>query len=108
MGMFDGLIGGIVGAGMATVVNDILERNGGIPGVVQQFEQHGLGLLSVPGSDSGRTTRLRPMPCSACSGRICCTALGEVRILGSRADPEAVSGPAASGRPTDPDGRVPK
>jgi uncharacterized protein YidB (DUF937 family) len=43
MGMFDGLIGGIVGAGMATVLNDLLERNGGIPGVVQQFEQHGLG-----------------------------------------------------------------
>ena len=43
MGMFDGLIGGIVGAGMATVINDILERNGGIQGVVQQFEQNGLG-----------------------------------------------------------------
>jgi len=42
MGMFDGLIGGIVGGGMASVVNDILERNDGIQGVVRQFEQNGL------------------------------------------------------------------
>jgi len=43
MGMFDGLLGGIVGAGMATVISDLLERNGGIQGVVRQFEQNGLG-----------------------------------------------------------------
>jgi uncharacterized protein YidB (DUF937 family) len=43
MGIFDGLLGGIVGGTMASVVNDILERNGGLPGVVQQFERNGLG-----------------------------------------------------------------
>src|SRR4051812_39492494 len=43
MGLFDGMLGGIVGAGMATVMHDILERNGGVQGVVQQFEQHGFG-----------------------------------------------------------------
>jgi uncharacterized protein YidB (DUF937 family) len=43
MGIFDGLLGGIVGGTMATVVNDVLERNGGLQGVVQQFERNGLG-----------------------------------------------------------------
>jgi uncharacterized protein YidB (DUF937 family) len=43
MGMFDGLIGGIVGAGMVSVVNQILEQHGGVQGVVSEFEQKGLG-----------------------------------------------------------------
>jgi uncharacterized protein YidB (DUF937 family) len=43
MGMFDGLLGGIVGAGMVSVVNNILEQNGGLQGVVNQFEKSGLG-----------------------------------------------------------------
>ena len=43
MGMFDGLIGGIVGAGMVSVVNGILEKHGGLQGVVSEFEKNGLG-----------------------------------------------------------------
>lgn len=43
MGMFDGIIGGIVGAGMVSVVNGILEQHGGLQGVVSQFESNGLG-----------------------------------------------------------------
>ena len=43
MGMFDGLIGGIVGGGMASVVNQILEQHGGLQGVIGEFEQKGLG-----------------------------------------------------------------
>jgi uncharacterized protein YidB (DUF937 family) len=43
MGMFDGLIGGIVGAGMVSVVNGILEQHGGLQGVVSEFEKNGLG-----------------------------------------------------------------
>jgi uncharacterized protein YidB (DUF937 family) len=43
MGMFDGLLGGIVGAGMVSVVNGILEKHGGLQGVVSQFERNGLG-----------------------------------------------------------------
>jgi uncharacterized protein YidB (DUF937 family) len=41
--MFDGLLGGIVGAGMATVMNDILEKHGGLQGVVSEFERNGFG-----------------------------------------------------------------
>ena len=43
MGLFDGLLGGIVGAGMVSVVNGIIERHGGLHGVVSEFEKNGLG-----------------------------------------------------------------
>jgi uncharacterized protein YidB (DUF937 family) len=43
MGVFDGLLGGIVGAGMVSVVSGILEKHGGLQGVVSQFERNGLG-----------------------------------------------------------------
>jgi uncharacterized protein YidB (DUF937 family) len=43
MGLLDGLIGGVVGAGMTTVVNQILEKHGGLQGVVKEFERNGFG-----------------------------------------------------------------
>lgn len=43
MGMFDGILGGVVGAEMATVVNGMIERHGGIQGVISQFQNNGLG-----------------------------------------------------------------
>jgi len=43
MGLFDGLIGGIVGAEMASVVNGVLAKHGGISGLVTQFQKQGLG-----------------------------------------------------------------
>src|SRR5258708_37770232 len=43
MGMFDGLLGGIVGAGMVSVVNSVIEKHGGLQGVVDEFEKNGLG-----------------------------------------------------------------
>jgi uncharacterized protein YidB (DUF937 family) len=43
MGLFDGVLGGIVGGAMASVVNGILEQHGGVQGMVNQFEKNGLG-----------------------------------------------------------------
>jgi uncharacterized protein YidB (DUF937 family) len=43
MGMFDGILGGMIGAGMAGVVSDVLERHGGVQGVINQFQANGLG-----------------------------------------------------------------
>jgi uncharacterized protein YidB (DUF937 family) len=43
MGMLDGLLGGIVGAEMATAVNAFIQQHGGVQGVVAQLEQQGLG-----------------------------------------------------------------
>ena len=43
MGMLDGVLGGIVGAGVVTAVNGIIEKHGGLQGVVSEFERNGLG-----------------------------------------------------------------
>ena len=43
MGMFDGILGGVVGAEMATVVNSLIQKHGGLQGIVAQLEQQGLG-----------------------------------------------------------------
>jgi uncharacterized protein YidB (DUF937 family) len=43
MGLLDGVLGGLVGAGMTAVVQDILNKHGGVQGVVNQFESQGLG-----------------------------------------------------------------
>ena len=43
MGMFDGILGGVVGAEMATVVHSLIDKHGGVSGIVTQLEQQGLG-----------------------------------------------------------------
>jgi uncharacterized protein YidB (DUF937 family) len=43
MGLFDGVLGGVVGASMVSVVNGILEKHGGVQGIVSEFEKNGLG-----------------------------------------------------------------
>jgi uncharacterized protein YidB (DUF937 family) len=43
MGMLDGVLGGVVGAEMTSLVTGAIERHGGLPGLVSQFEQQGLG-----------------------------------------------------------------
>lgn len=43
MGLLDGLVGGAVGAGMVTAVNGLIEKHGGLQGIVAQFQKQGLG-----------------------------------------------------------------
>ena len=43
MGLLDGVLGGVVGAGMVSVVSDIIDKHGGLNGVVNQFQQQGFG-----------------------------------------------------------------
>ena len=43
MGMLEGLLGGIVGAEMATTVNSFIQQHGGVQGIVAQLEKQGLG-----------------------------------------------------------------
>jgi uncharacterized protein YidB (DUF937 family) len=43
MGLLDGLLGGLVGGEMATVVGGLIERHGGVQGIVTQLESQGLG-----------------------------------------------------------------
>jgi len=43
MGLLDGIIGGVVGGEMASVVNQFVEKHGGVQGIVSQMQQQGLG-----------------------------------------------------------------
>ena len=43
MGLLDGVLGGVVGSEMASVVNGLIQKHGGLQGLVAQFEQQGLG-----------------------------------------------------------------
>jgi len=43
MGLLDSLVGGAVGAGLAVAASKIIEQHGGVQGVIDQMQQHGLG-----------------------------------------------------------------
>jgi uncharacterized protein YidB (DUF937 family) len=43
MGLFDGIVGGLIGGQMATVVNRLIAEQGGIGAIVSKFQQAGLG-----------------------------------------------------------------
>jgi uncharacterized protein YidB (DUF937 family) len=43
MNLLQGLIGGAAGAEMATVVSGLIEKHGGVQGLVSQFERSGFG-----------------------------------------------------------------
>lgn len=43
MGLLDGVIGGAVGAEMVSVVNGLIQKHGGLPGLIDQFKTRGLG-----------------------------------------------------------------
>lgn len=43
MGMFDGILGGVLGAGAVALVTKYVNEHGGLQGVVEQFQKQGLG-----------------------------------------------------------------
>ena len=43
VGLFDGILVGIVGAEMTQVVSALIEKHGGVQGVISQLESQGLG-----------------------------------------------------------------
>lgn len=42
MGLLDGLLGGAVGASLITAANNLIEKNGGLEGLVAKFQEKGL------------------------------------------------------------------
>ena len=60
MGMLDGLLGGIVGAGMVSVVNGIIEKHGGLQGVITEFEKNGLGATVTSWVGTGPNQPISP------------------------------------------------
>jgi len=60
MGLLDGLIGGVVGAEMATVVNSFIQQHGGVQGIVGQLESQGLGATARSWVSSGANQAISP------------------------------------------------
>ena len=60
MGLLDGLIGGAVGAGMVTVVNGLIEKHGGVKGIVDQFEKQGFGPTVQSWVGTGENQQITP------------------------------------------------
>lgn len=60
MGLLDGLIGGAVGAEMVSVVNQLIEKHGGLPGIVSQLQQQGLGATVNSWIGSGPNQPISP------------------------------------------------
>lgn len=43
MGFLDGMLGGVIGGESAALVAGLIEKHGGVQGVIAQLEQQGLG-----------------------------------------------------------------
>ena len=43
MGKLDGVLGGLVGAGLVAAVTHVLDQHGGVQGVAAEFEKKGFG-----------------------------------------------------------------
>ena len=73
MGMFDGLLGGIVGAGMVTAVSGIIEKHGGLQGVLSEFERSGLGATVKSWVGTGPNEPISAADLQRTLGPICCS-----------------------------------
>jgi len=60
MGLLDGLLGGAVGAEMATAVNSLIQQHGGVQGIVSQLEQQGLGGVARSWISNGPNQPISP------------------------------------------------
>jgi len=60
MGLLDGLIGGVVGAEMASVANSFIQQHGGVQGIVSQLESQGLGATARSWVSSGANQAISP------------------------------------------------
>jgi len=60
MGLLDGVLGGAVGAEMATVVNGFIERHGGVQGIVAQMQKQGFGATVESWVGSGANLPISP------------------------------------------------
>ena len=56
MGLLDGVLGGLI----ATGINQVLERNGGVQGLVDTFEQKGLGGIARSWVSTGPNQPISP------------------------------------------------
>jgi uncharacterized protein YidB (DUF937 family) len=60
VGMFDGILGGVIGAEMTQVVSGLIQKHGGVQGVISQLEQQGLGATARSWVGNGTNLPISP------------------------------------------------
>jgi uncharacterized protein YidB (DUF937 family) len=60
MGLLDGLLGGTVGAALVTAATDLIEKNGGISGLAQKFQEQGLTPIIQSWISTGENQPIAP------------------------------------------------
>lgn len=60
MGLLDGILGGIVGAGTTRVIEQVLQNNGGLQGLISNFERNGLGAIAQSWVGTGQNQSITP------------------------------------------------
>lgn len=60
MGLLDGLLGGTVGAALVTAATDLIEKNGGISGLLAKFQEKGLGPIVQSWISTGQNQPIEP------------------------------------------------
>jgi uncharacterized protein YidB (DUF937 family) len=68
MGLLDGLLGGTVGAALVTAANDLIEKNGGISGLVSKLQEKGLGPIVQSWIGTGQNAPIEPEQIGAAAG----------------------------------------
>ena len=58
MGLFNGVLSGVIGGEMASAVNSLIERHGGVQGIVSQMQLQGLGSTVGSWVGSGANAQL--------------------------------------------------
>lgn len=60
MGLMDGVMGGLVSAGLTALISNVMEKHGGLQGIVNQFEQNGLGSVVQSWIGTGANQPIEP------------------------------------------------
>ena len=60
MGLFDGVLGGLVGAAANQLISGVIQQHGGVQGLVKQFEQKGLGNIVQSWVGTGANQPISP------------------------------------------------
>ncbi|MCB1391477.1 MAG: DUF937 domain-containing protein [Rhodobacteraceae bacterium] len=60
MGLLDGILGGLVGAGAARVIEQVVQNNGGVQGLISNFERNGLGAIAQSWVGTGQNETVSP------------------------------------------------
>jgi uncharacterized protein YidB (DUF937 family) len=68
MGLLDGVLGGTVGAALVSAANEIIEKNGGLQGLVANFQQRGLASVIQSWISTGPNQPITPEQLSQGAG----------------------------------------